>query len=241
MTLIKRLIQLTILLLILGVIFHNWTAKFLLTLGLRAALGSSAHVGDVSIDLGKTEIAFRDIVVKNPSGFPDAPMAVIPLILVHLDAPALFKGKINFHEVALSITEVNVIRNRDGKVNLLSLSTVEKNKQEQQTRPQQPAPKGPPGEPVQWEIANLVLTLGKATYLDLNDPSGKERSFNLRIENQTYQHVKGMGDIVMIVVWETMKRVGISGLTNMLPLSPELKESLGASGILEKAMSLFNQ
>jgi hypothetical protein len=84
--------------------------------------------------------------------------------------------------------------------------------------------------------------MGKATYLDLGMGQTDERAFNLRIQRAIYRNVNGAGDAIRIVIWETLKRVGLSSVTQMLgEMNPDLKAAMGEGTLLEKTVSILKE
>lgn len=121
MKLIFNLIKLSILALVLALIFHNWTVKQALRLVLSYQLGAPVEIDRARIDLFKAEVEFKDILIHQPEAFNSREiLADIPQIFVDFDWPAIWEGRLHLQAVELNVNELNLIRNPDGRLNLLS-------------------------------------------------------------------------------------------------------------------------
>ncbi len=234
--LIGKIIRLFVFILILAVIFHNWTAKFLLTTGLRIALGAPVKVEEVKINFSDVSVLFGNIEIANPSSFfSEAPLAKIPKIFIDASLSSLWEGKIHFEAIELNIQELHVIRERDGRINLLSLKTLEPKSQSQSQTSRQKSE-----IPLHFQIDQVILSLGQARYTDLTGPNPVEKGVNLRINRATYKNMDGLEDIVKVISWETLKRIGFGNLTAFLgDWNPNWGSSSG--NILEKTISAIRQ
>ncbi len=206
--LIGKIIRFFLFILILAAIFHNWTAKFLFATGLQAALGVSVKVKEVKINFSDISILFGDIEIGNPySFFSQEPLAKIPKVFIDLAISSFWEKKIHFEAIDLNIQELHVIRDRDGRVNLLSLKTFGQASQE----PSQPSEQKP-GEPLGFQIDQLILSLGRVRYTDSMQPESQEREFYLGMDRARYENIGGLKDVVKVISWETLKHIGLGGL-----------------------------
>lgn len=234
MKLIGGLFKLCLLLLVLALIFHNFTARLALSIGLRAALGTPVKIEKVRIDLWNTHFLFRGIEIGNPYDQPDGVMMRIPKIFIDLELSSLWEGRLHLEVVEIDVSEIRVVHFPDGSINLLSASALER-----KPRARDEETRGKAG-PLEFRIDRLVLTLGRATYMDLTGPSPVIRNFDLRIQAAEYQNIDGIDDIARLISWETMKRMGLGQLSGVVSqLEKGLDPQIGGTGrgFLEKAMS----
>ncbi|MEA2069494.1 MAG: hypothetical protein U9P12_09865, partial [Verrucomicrobiota bacterium] len=84
--------------------------------------GIDAKVGRLSINVAEARLFLSDIEVRNPEGFLLENLASVDRIEVELDIPSFFGKKlIRVKSVAVENALVNVIRNKDGEINLNKL------------------------------------------------------------------------------------------------------------------------
>ncbi len=86
---------------------------------LEAETGIAATVGRLSINLPNGILYLKDVAVKNPEGFLLENMASIDRINVEVDILSLLKQKpIRVKNIEIENALVNVIRNKDGEINI---------------------------------------------------------------------------------------------------------------------------
>ena len=84
----------------------------------KAALGLEIDIEDLDVGLFTSQVRIQGLRVSNPPGFGDAPLAVIPLIYVDYEAGSLFGPKPHFSEIAVEVSEVSVVKDAGGALNL---------------------------------------------------------------------------------------------------------------------------
>jgi hypothetical protein len=89
---------------------------------LKAETGIDAQVGRLSLNVAKGTLHLKDIGVKNPEGFLLENLASVKQIDVEVSIPSLFKQKlIQVRHIQVQQALINVVRNKDGEVNLNKL------------------------------------------------------------------------------------------------------------------------
>ncbi|MBI3306698.1 MAG: hypothetical protein HYZ84_02670 [Candidatus Omnitrophica bacterium] len=232
MKLIFRLIQLFFLIIILSLIFHDTAAKIFLTGFLGWNLGVPVQIEKTKVNLLDTDIEVRGLRLGNPSNFPEGTLVYIPVIFVDFEAWDLLKGRIHFETVEIDCEDIRIVRNEAGQVNWLSLRAFK-------ARKSKPVSKNAPaygGPPPAFQIDQLVLSLGTASYVDLYSQEPLQKSLSLNMKHAIFSNVRSFQDVVGIVVWETMKRVGLSQMAEAFENFPEKSIS---REILEKAFKGF--
>ena len=236
--LIGRLIKLCIFLLIVAAIFHHWTAKVALETVLQFALGTPVKVDNAHLDFLETQVSFEGIEIGNPSGFPQGALARIPKILIDFEIASLWERRVHFETVEIDFEELHVVRASDGRFNLLSLKALQKDSGKAKDR-EAARSRQEKQILIPVEIDQLTLTLGQSTYRDLTGPASAQRRFNLRVDHAIYRNINGLEDIVRIVSWEALKRMGIGGISHVLgSLKPDLG---GSEGLLEKTIAAIRE
>ena len=227
MKLIFNLIKLTILIVIVSLIFHDIAGKFYLNAFLRWSLGVPVETEKVHINLKEAQAEVRGLRLGNPAGFPDGTLVYIPKIFIDLDPFALLRSQIHIEELAIDCDDIRIVRDEDGDVNWLSLKPLKAKKSASQTQTGS-ASRG--DSAAFFALDKLVLSLGAVSYVDLY--AGIQKSMNLGVRDVLFENVNSFQDLIRIIVWETIKRVGIGQITEAFK---GLGEKSKATGILEKA------
>lgn len=194
------LIKFALLVCVLALVFHNYAARFALSFYLKTALGVPVEIDSAQVDLLGSKAFFRNIVIQNPPDFPEGHVAKISYLLVDLDFAAFSDGRLHFEKIEADIGDFQILRAPNGRVNWLNLKVIQDVQQKKEPSKQKGA-----------KIDHFIVTLRKGTYRDLtrNVPP---RLIVLEVENQDYLNVHTLKDMVGVVSWEAMKRMGLEKL-----------------------------
>lgn len=208
--LISLAIKLLLLIIIVSVIFPNISIKYFLTGLLRVSLGTAVYIDDVRVDIINSQFKVTGLEIWNPRGFPDGILTKIPKIFVDIEFARLLDGRLYFDTFEIDCRDIRVIRNEDGKINWMELKIFRQKSGVREDARQKPGR-------TKFYVENLVLSLGYATYTDLYVQPPVQKSHHLRVENAVFRDIESAGDIVKIVTWEVMKRMGIGKLIGNIP------------------------
>ena len=204
---VMRFLKFSLFLIVLALVFHNWTARQVLSLYLRWALGTPVQMESPRVDFLGTKVDFREVVIYNPSTVPPGLLAHASLIHLDLVTASLQDGHMRFKIVEVVISDLKVTRFRDRSINLFALKIM------QPGHSQLIASKSP-------TIDQFLLTLERGSFED--DSAAKpyvSRQPVIFNHKQEYLKVRTLEDMVKIISWEALKRLRL--------------EKLGA-GILDK-------
>ena len=141
-----------------------------------------------------SEFGIYGISIKNPEGFPEGTFAKIPEIYVDFDfSEFLSDKKLHFQEVKVNLEEIDIIRNREGDMNVTNLKTVKKDQKAAAT-------KALKKEKKPFLIDELVLTVRNIRYRDESLPMPVDRSVDLKIEQEVFRGVTNPSDIVRLIM-----------------------------------------
>lgn len=234
---IFKIIKLTLVVLILAVIFHNWTLKNLLSLGLRLGLGTPVDIEAAHLDFFTQRVSFEGILIKNPAGFQHGILAEIPRITLDFNGSELQHGRLHLREAAVEIEDLRIIRAAGGKMNLLGLKVFQTGKKPKE------ASAGKDGGPPPFRMDRALISLNRVTYTDVSGPNPIQQSFRLGIQKAALENPPDLAAIVEAIAQEAVQAAGLQkvldeairsfGLRNWLPekagwksLAAKLKESL---------------
>ena len=212
-----RLIVIGFLIFVLVIIAgKNVIVKAAVTTGVKAVTGLSLSIKKMKIGILSTLIGIDELKLYNPKGFEDPVMADIPEVYVNYRLGAFLKKKVHLEEVRLYIKEIVVAKNKDGKLNLDSLTSIgaAKEAKEKQEEKKTAAQKKSKAAPPQIKIDLLKLKIDKVYYKDYSKgdtPSVKE--FNVNID-ATYENITDPKALVNIIVVKALANTTISSLTN---------------------------
>ena len=207
----------------------NALLQSILTRGLSQATHVPVSIGHLNAQFTKAKIEVKELRIQNPGGFQDRLMLHAPEIAIDFEPAALWKGRMHFQEVRLNLSELVVIRDKNGKTNLDAL------KPKEAAQPSKTAPQKT-GQAPKLQIDRLHLTVGKVTYKDYSvGPNPVVQEFQIGINNREYKDIDNPQTLISLIVFETLTRTTLSHLANLdLGLFQQ-----DASGVLSHGLNLL--
>ena len=147
---------------------------------IRAETGLQAKIGDLKTGLGSATIALKDLQIFNPPEFGRSVLVEVRHLYLELDAQQAAASKLRFKELRLHLSELNVVRDKQGRLNLEAVQAAHNTPAlTNAIQSSTPSAKGP----AFGGIGRLYLTLGKVTYTDLQQPKNN-RQFILGVQDE---------------------------------------------------------
>ncbi len=84
-------------------------------------LHTAVVIGDLDLDLFRGQIVIRDIRIDQPEGFGEGPMLSTPELRGRIGLASLLDGPIKVKNVSLKDAELNLVKEKGGRLNLLSI------------------------------------------------------------------------------------------------------------------------
>ncbi len=195
---IWNLIKVVFITILLALIFQQFTARFVLTVLLRADLGVPVEVDHAQIDLLRAEVRFQDVQIWNPEGFPPEVMIYIREIRVDSNLFQLFRdGGLQLNRLEMDVDNLRFSRSQAGELNLFAVKIF----------------KNPLGFSFlkNMKIDEFVLSAGRAGFFDAR---GEKQSFTREIglRRMTYRKAGSLRDVFDILGWEALKGMRLESL-----------------------------
>ncbi len=173
----------------------------------KSATGLRLEIQDLKTSLVGSFLRIKGLRVFNPDKFQDRSMLNMPEIYVHYDLPAIIGGKIHLSEVRIDLEEFQVVKNKDGSLNLDSLKAIQNQKKEAST--------GEKTKPAPIQIDVLQLKIGKVIYKDYSSggsPSVNEFNVNL---NEKFTNVTDLNSLTSLIVVKALTNTRLGQLLNI--------------------------
>lgn len=156
-------------------LLKSWTER-----RLSRETGLPARLGQLKLGLGSASLHLKDLRLYNPPEFGGSVLLDVPELYLQVAPAQAAGGKLRLKLVRLHLRELNVIRNREGRLNLEALSArAEKPARAPASKPAPPAARLPFAG-----IDQLRLTADRLTYTDEKNPANN-RAFNLGVRDET--------------------------------------------------------
>lgn len=198
--------------------------------------GFRVTIGTLDVALFKHTITVKDMILSNPTDFPENEAMTLNKLLIDYDLPSLLFGKQpHFYAVVLDIGKISVVEKADGETNLERLtadiqraSKRQPSAQKQQassqkqlapetadqTKPASPRPGTPEPRRDPFLIDNLTLAIGDVQYIQYetnNDtPEVNRIEFN---RETTYRQVTSIEQIAMNIATQVALNKGVQELS----------------------------
>jgi uncharacterized protein involved in outer membrane biogenesis len=157
---------------------------------IRAETGVQARIGYLKTGLGSATIALKDIQIFNPPEFGSAVLMEVRQLYLELDAQQAAANKLRFKVLRLHLSELNVVRDKKGRLNLEALQDLRKAPALTGARTNANPSTVRTGKGCEFGgIGKLYLTLGKVTYTDLQQPKNN-REFILGIQDELVTNIQ---------------------------------------------------
>jgi hypothetical protein len=202
-------------LLIAALLSRDIVLKSLATRGIEEETGLRAVIGELTTTLGSGALHVRDLKLYNPPEFGGELMADIPEIFVNIDADQAANGKLHFRNLKLTLSELNIVKNAAGRLNLDGV--------EKRVRERQHLRRKRKDEKFEFEFAGLEqlqLTLRKVLYTDLRPPT-LTRALDLAVKDEIVTGLKTeeeLGRWAGGMMFRILMQVSLSQFTTPAPL-----------------------
>jgi uncharacterized protein involved in outer membrane biogenesis len=162
------LLCLTLLLAVLAVLLKDIIAKSLAEKNLRDNTGMDAQIAKLEIGLATPTVNLEGLKLYNPADFGGGTFLEMPQLRIEYVPGDIRGGKLHFKTVRLNLSEVHIVKNKNGKTNIeLMQKEVKKKTSGQKDKSDIPG--------VDFGgIDTLYLTVGKIRITDESNPKNNE-------------------------------------------------------------------
>jgi uncharacterized protein involved in outer membrane biogenesis len=189
-----RIFILLVVLLVAGILLLDTIARSIAENRIRNETGMDVKMGSLSLGLLSPVITIENFKLYNTAEFGGSPFVEVPELHVEYDRSALFSRKLHCRLVRFDLAQVNVVQRKDGKTNIQALE--ETQRKAMRTTSGSGSKGGARFQFTGIEILNL--SLGKATHVNLSNPS-QVKEVNLNIRNQIIPNIKTEQDLESIL------------------------------------------
>ena len=180
--------------------------------------GLKLSIKNMDIGILSPSIRVEGLTLFNPRNYDDNIMFEIPLLYLKYDISSIFRNRIHIMEMALHLKCLNVIKNRDGALNISYLNI---------TRPKK-------GKDVKMPMSRILidklhLKAGKVTYKDYAQPPFPNvLEYDIDLDER-YENIKDPYALGSLIVSRSLIKTNISRLTgfDLGPLQDEISGVVG--------------
>jgi hypothetical protein len=181
-------------------------------------LGINVTINKIDFSPLLAHIEASGITVHNPRGFPEDELAYINSIHFMFDPiEILFQKKPDIYLFTLNLERLNIIKNKEGKVNLKEIIPIKEGvSREAKTS---------------FYFDVVVLNIGKVKYLDYTGPTKKVHNYHIGIKDATFVGLKDGNEIIKMVVYKAIENTDIGKLINLtiVPVVSQIRNTVDAA------------
>lgn len=174
-----------------ALLFKDPILKALAEHRIRRQTGLETRIGKLQVGLRSSTMAIEEFVVRNSPQFGGSALFNIPELYLELDPEQTARGKLGFKEIRLQLSELNVVKDTNG---LLNLEALQRSLTAQAPAPATAGGTNAPGPA--WHfggIQKLTVSLGRLSMLDLQQPRNNQ-VIELGITNEVVLEIKSEED-----------------------------------------------
>lgn len=169
---------------------------------IESQLGIKVTIEKLEFSQLLTHIEAKGVTIHNPPGFDADELAYINSIYFVLDpAQAIISKKPNIYLFSLDMARLNIIKNKEGKINLkelIPIKDVSPNKDE---------------TPFYFDV--LVLSIGEVNYTEFAPSGNKTHKYPVAIKNEAFFNLPNEDDLIKLIVCKAVQNTDIAKIINL--------------------------
>ncbi len=155
---------------------------------IRKQTGLVTRIGQLTCHFSPASLSLKNFKIYNQPQFGGAVLLDIPEWTMELDNAQALAGKLRFKNIRFVMNEFNIVRGKDGRLNLEALAATNSVAQN---------PSQGSGRERGLEFAGIekmCLSLGKVSYTDLQQPS-RNQAIDLAIRDEVFENIATEADL----------------------------------------------
>jgi len=182
------LVLLFIVLVVVALLLKDAIAKNLAERNLRDSTGMDAKISNLEVGLLTPTLSMEGMKLYNTSEFGGGTFLDMPELRMEYIPGEVRDGKLHFKTLRLHLSELTIVKTKDGKTNL---DVLDKQMKQKTARDKKKTDK----DPVEFGgIDELYLTIEKLKVIDLGNPQNN-REINLGLKDEVGRNLKTEAEI----------------------------------------------
>jgi hypothetical protein len=182
-------------------------------------LGINVTIKKVGYSPFLTHIFLEGVTIHNPDGFKEKELAYLNSIhLVWDPGDMIILKKPNIYLCGIDLERLNIIKNKQGKVNIEELMPVKDGGS---------APED--NTPFFFDV--LVLSIAKVTYTEYTYSGTNTHSFLIGMKDQTFVNLQDENKVVKLIIYKAIQNTDIAKMINLtiMPGLSGVSDTIGAA------------
>jgi hypothetical protein len=186
---------------------------------IEQSLGIDVSIEKIEFSPLLAHIGLSGITIYNPAGFEERELAYIEAIHLVFDPIEIITSKKpNIYVLGLNLKRLNIIKNRQGKLNLEEINSL---------RDENAGIKDK--TPFYFDV--LVLTVGQVRFIDYSGSNKNEHVYPIGIKNAAFVNLRDEQDVVRMVVSKAIENTDIGKLINLkiIPVVSQIGDTFNSA------------
>lgn len=182
-------------------------------------LGINVTIDKIEFSPLLVHIGVSGITIHNPEGFSEGELAYINSIHFVIDPlETIIRRKPNIYLFTLNLERLNIIKNKEGKVNIKEIVPVTEGKPSKETE-------------THFYFAVLVLSIGEVKYIDYTGPYKVEHKYPIKLKNAAFAGLKDEKEVIKVIVYKAIENTDIGKLINLtiVPVVTQLRDTMDSA------------
>ena len=212
MKLVKKIALILLIVIVVFFLTKNVVIKAVVETGVRLVTGLTLSMEKLDVGIISTKLHIQNLKILNPQSFEEKIMLDMPEILIDYALMDIITGTIHLETMIIHLKEFNVVKNKDGMVNLESLKMAKKEEEEKPTPEPEPTKPKKKGKAPEFLIDNFILRLGSISFMDYTGKQPKVNSFAFNLDEQ-YKDITRPQLIIGIIVQKALMKASMAKIT----------------------------
>jgi len=182
-------------------------------------LGINVSINKIEHSPLLAHIKISGMTIHNPFGFVDSELAYIESLHIVFDPiEILTREKPNIYLVALDLKRLNIIKNKEGKINIKEIVPV---KETDVSKDDQ--------NPFYFDI--LVLSVGEVKYIEYTEKTREVNSYPINIKDATFVGLQNENEVVKMFIYKALQNTDVGKLINLtiVPVMSRIGDTIDAA------------
>jgi len=190
------------------------------------SLGINVTIREITFSPLLAHIGLKGVTIHNPDGFPGDELAYLESLHFIFDPlEVLTQKKPNIYLTGLDLKRLNIIKNKQGKINLQELIPVS----------------GPRVKNIEvpFRFDVVVLSIGQLIYTDYSGSSKRERKYAIGIKDATFVGLNDENAVVKMVIYKALENTDVGKMINMtfVPVVSAVNDTIDSAWSTAKVAS----
>ncbi|MBU0547412.1 MAG: hypothetical protein KJ710_04550 [Candidatus Omnitrophica bacterium] len=186
---------------------------------IEQSLGINVSIEKIEFSPVLAHVGVSGIIIHNPADFEEEELAYISAIHFVFDPMEIITSKKpNIYLLGLNLKRLNIIKNKQGKVNIEEINSLMNKDAAIQDK-----------TPFYFDV--LVLSVGQVKFTDYSGPNKKEHIYAIGIKNAAFVNLSDEQEVVRLVVSKAIENTDIGKLINLkiIPVVSQIGDTFNSA------------